>query len=273
MKDLASKLETLRRASGEISHRALAIGGIVLLVLAFLSSLIVFHGTDKPSAQPFNIVVLARPRSEAAALRAAAGRTSIARHCVEIAVETTKARQPVPRGVREIPLHKLLCTDPNGSVSVLAIATFTTKRQALSVIGSGNLADYDAATLFRTIEAAARGARPSVSQTSAPEQEKISSANGTTMTIKNLSTSDCPGAVKAGSEQKAALLKIANQSSRSIDVDQVDANGDRARYASIPPALSLSISTFVTQPWILSVNSICLTVVIARPGTGNITLR
>jgi hypothetical protein len=66
---------------------------------------------------------------------------------------------------------------------------------------------------------------------------------------------------------------IANQTSRSIDVDQVNANGDRARYASIPPALSLSISTYETQPWVLSVNSSCLTVLIARTGTGTITLR
>lgn len=273
MEYLESLLETLRHALDEIPHRTLAIGGIVLLILALLSSLMVFHRTSPPPAQPFSIVVLTRPRSEAAALRAAAQRASTARHCVEIAIETANAQRPVARGVPEIPLHKMLCTDQNGSVFVLAIATFTTKRQAFSVIGSGNLADYDAATLFRTIEQAARSTRPSDSRTPTSEKERTYSANGTTMTIQNLSTAECTETVKAGSEENAALLMIANQSSRSIDIDQVDTNGERARYASIPPALSLSISTFANQPWILSVNSSCLTVLIARTGTGKITLR
>jgi len=270
MKDLASLLEPLRRALDEIPHRTLAIGGIVLLILALLSSLMVFHGTSLPSARPFNIVLRMRPRSEAAALRAAAQRTSTARHCVEIAVETASGQQPLARWVRKIPLHKLLCTDPNGSVSVLAIATFTTKHQAFSVIGSGNLADYDAATLFRRIEEAAG---PAESRTPTPEKERTYSASGTTMTIANLSTAECTETVKTESEENTALLMIVNQSSRSIDVDQVDANGDRARYASIPPALSLSISTYATQPWILSENSTCLTILIARTGTGKIVLR
>jgi len=99
---------------------------------------------------------------------------------------------------------------------------------------------------------------------------KTYSLNGSTITVKNVTIDDCTDTtLHAIRDQTSTYIMISNQSSREIDVDEVDDQGSHSRYANIPPTQSLKIPTFATHPWVFSGGfSSCITAVTARAAHG-----
>jgi hypothetical protein len=293
MKFPANIFESMRAALGGVPRRTLALAGIVLVILALLSSLVVIRARSTTStavdaattpdatvapqpAQAFSVDVRVRPRAEQAVLATWLHRETLAHNCTQIGLETMRVAQ------REMPIQKYLCTQTDGSSSVLSYASFVARGKSVALMGTGPLGSYNAKMMsdavFTAFSPSHRKTAHSAPKALPPPSKTASnrnySVNGFNFSIAHVRPIECSESdAKPKNDDTASTLMITNQSSKPIGLDQVNLKGDHTNYASIPPGLSLKAVGYATQPWIVNSGGSCLTVVILDKTPGTLVIK